>query len=203
MRSAAPAGALLGAVLLLSYVPPTGTKVTESWKDPAAKDVQFDKIVVVAMVNEAKMRQDAEDRMLANIGRDRAIASFTLFPDIKTTDKDAAIAKIKEAGCDAAVVLKPAGSKSKVSNIPGRIEYDPIYDTFWGYWGYAWTTSWAPEYQETDLTVRVQTLVYDLKSGKLIWSSSSETKNPGSVRNLVDGVADKVGKSMRKQKLIR
>jgi hypothetical protein len=197
------APALLSAVLLLTYVPPTGTKVTESWKDPAAKDVQFDKIVAVAIAREPKFRQDAEDRMVATIGRDRAIASFGLFPDLKATDKDAALAKIKEAGCDGAVVIRPMGSKTKVSNIPGKIEYDPIYDTFVGYWGYAWTTSWAPEYQESDLTVKIQTLVYDLKSGKLIWSSTTDTKNPGSVRNLVDGIADKVGKSMRKQGLIR
>ena len=197
------APAVLAAVLLLSYVPPTGTKLTESWKDPAAKDVRFGKIVAVAMARDPKMRHDAEDRMVATIGRDRAVASFSLFPDLEAIDKDAAIAKIKEAGCDGVVVLRPMGSKTKVSNIPGKIEYDPIYDTFVGYWGYAWTTSWAPEYQESDLTVKIQTLVYDLKSGKLIWSSATETKNPGSVRNLVDGVADKVGKSMRKQGLIR
>ena len=45
--------------------------------------------------------------------------------------------------------------------------------------------------------------MYDLRTDKLVWSGVSNTKNPGSVRNLVLGVADAVGKQMKKEKLIK
>jgi hypothetical protein len=55
----------------------------------------------------------------------------------------------------------------------------------------------------TDVTVTVETLIFDVAKGQLLWAGTSETANPddaqGLVANLVDGMVDQ----MRKDGLIR
>ena len=201
---------VLSSLILASYAPATGTKLVDSWKSPDLQKFGFTKILVVAIAKEPTMRKDAEERLREIIGRDRTVPSYTLFPVVDPPpEKEAAKAKIAEAGCDGVVLMRAVSSSAKTSNIPGQIEYDPVYDYFWGYagyggyWGTVYTTSWAEGYEERDVAIRVETLVYDLRTDKLVWSGVSNTKNPGSVRNLVLGVADAVGKQMRKEKLIK
>jgi hypothetical protein len=191
------------ALFLASYAPSTGTKLVDSWKDPDVQKFGFHKILVVAIAKDPSMRRDAEERLREIIGKNRSIGSMELFPKVDPPpDKEQAKAKIAEAGCDGVVILRAVSSTAKSSVIPGSIEYDQIYDAFWGYWGQVYTTRWAEGYEERDTAVRVETLVYDIPKDKLVWSGVSNTKNPGSVRNLVLGVADAVGKQMKKEKLI-
>jgi hypothetical protein len=201
---------VLTSLILASYAPATGTKLVESWKSPELQKFGFTKIFVVAVTKEPTFRRDAEERLREIIGKDRSVASIELFPSVDPPpEKEAAKAKIAETGCDGVVLMRAVSSTAKSSPIPGRIEYDPVYDYFWGYagyggyWGTVYTTSWAEGYEERDVAIRVETLVYDLRTDKLVWSGVSNTKNPGSVRNLVLGVADAVGKQMKKEKLIR
>src|SRR5262245_242578 len=195
--------ALFLALILASYMPSTGTKLVESWKDPEIKKFGFHKILVVAIAKEPSMRHDAEERLREIIGKDRTVASQDLFPKVDPPpDKEEAKAKITEAGCDGVVIMRAVSSTAKTSVIPGSIEYDQIYNDFWGYWGQVYTTRWAEGYEERDTAIRVETLVYDIPKDKLVWSGVSNTKNPGSVRNLVLGIADAVGKQMKKEKLI-
>jgi hypothetical protein len=191
------------ALLLASYAPATGTKLVNSWKDPDVEKFGFHKILVVAIAKDPSMRHDAEERLREIIGKNRTVASQDLFPKVDPPpDKEQAKVKIAEAGCDGVVIMRAVSSTAKTSVIPGSIEYDQIYDDFWGYWGQVYTTRWADGYEERDTAVRVETLVYDIPKDKLVWSGVSNTKNPGSVRNLVLGVADAVGKQMKKDKLI-
>jgi hypothetical protein len=192
------------ALVLASYAPATGTKLQESWKSPDVERFAFKKVLVVAVAKEPTMRRDAEERLREILGRDRTVASIELFPTVDPPpDKEQAKAKIAESGCDGVVLMRAVSSTAKTSVIPGSIEYDPAYDYFWGYWGSVYTTRWAAGYEERDTAVKIETLVYDIAKDKLVWSGVSNTKNPGSVRNLVLGVAEAVGKKMRKEKLIR
>jgi len=193
----------LVSLLLASYAPATGTKLVDSWKSPDVQKFGFKKILVVAVTKEPSMRKDAEERLREIIGRDRTVSSIELFPSVDPPpEKEQAKAKIAEAGCDGVVLMRAVSTSSKTSVIPGSIEYDQAYDAFWGYWGQVYTTRWAAGYEEHDTAIRIETLVYDIPKDKLVWSGVSNTKNPGSVRNLVLGVADAVGKQMKKEKLI-
>jgi hypothetical protein len=194
---------LLLALILASYAPATGTKLVDSWKSPDVEKFRFKKILVVAIAKDPSMRHDAEERLREIIGKDRTVPSSEMFPTVDPPpDREQAKAKIAEAGCDGVVIMRAVSSTAKTSVIPGSIEYDQIYDDFWGYWGQVYTTRWAEGYEERDTAIKVETLVYDLAKDKLVWSGVSNTKNPGSVRNLVLGVADAVGKQMKKEKLI-
>jgi hypothetical protein len=195
----------LASLILASYAPATGTKLVDSWKDPDIQKFGFKKILVVAVTKEPTMRKDAEERLREIMGRDRTVPSYTLFPNVDPPpDQEQAKAKIEEAGCDGVVLMRAVSSSAKTSNIPGSIVYDPLmYDAFWGYWGSVYTTRWASGYEERDIAIRIETMVYDIPKNKLVWSGVSSTKNPGSVRNLVLGVADAVGKQMKKEKLLK
>ncbi|HJQ98859.1 MAG TPA: hypothetical protein VJ826_11140 [Candidatus Polarisedimenticolaceae bacterium] len=199
---------LLLALILASYMPSTGTKLEDSWKSPDVERFRFKKILVVAVAKDPSMRRDAEERLREIVGKDRTVASMELFPKVDPPpEREAAKAKIAEAGCDGVVLMRAVSSTAKSSPIPGRINYDPAYDYFWGgsgygYWGTVYTTRWSEGYEERDTAIKVETLVYDLAKDKLVWSGVSNTKNPGSVRNLVLAVADAVGKQMKKEKLI-
>ena len=48
----------------------------------------------------------------------------------------------------------------------------------------------------------METLVYDLKSDKLIWAGQSSTMNPSKAEGMIKELVKEAGKEMRKQGLI-
>ena len=71
-----------------------------------------------------------------------------------------------------------------------------------GYWSYGWGTVHSPGYLTQDRVVTMDTNVYVVADGKLVWASRSATYNPANVPKLVDGIAAETVAEMRKQKLI-
>ena len=71
-----------------------------------------------------------------------------------------------------------------------------------GYWSYGWGSVYSPGYLTQDRVVTMDTHVYSLADGKLVWTSRSATYNPASIPQLVGAIAADTTAEMRKQKLI-
>jgi hypothetical protein len=48
----------------------------------------------------------------------------------------------------------------------------------------------------------VETNVYNVKTGKLVWASRTKTYNPENVRQLIGEIVDQTAAEMKKQKVI-
>ena len=61
---------------------------------------------------------------------------------------------------------------------------------------------YSPGYLVQDKVVTMDTNVYSLAEGKLVWASRSATYNPMKIPQLVDEIATATTSEMKKQKLI-
>lgn len=106
--------------------------------------------------------------------------------------------RVTQAGFDGAVVMRAVGKERRETFVPGA-PLPPMgapYNNLWGYYGYGWSGAYSPGYVQTDTFVDVETMVYSVRDGKLLWAGRSETLNPRSVPELVDDVAAAVRKDL-------
>ncbi len=181
-----------------------GTSVVQSWKDPGTTNLKFEKVVAVCMCKDGAFRRSVEDEMVKRIKN--SVASYTLLPEGEARDPERARQLFLEKGFDGAVVARLVGVDKETSYVPGSAYAVPSrYGGMWGgggYWGYGWGTVYSPGYLVQDKVVTMDTNVYSLKDGKLVWASRSSTTNPENIPQLVDEIAEATTSEMRKQKLI-
>ena len=175
----------------------SATKVVTAWRAPDEGEVRFSKILALAISDDQAFRRTAEKAICEQVQPvDCQPASKVLTPE-QMRDVEAAKAAVKAAGFDGAVVFRVVSEREKVTYVPPS--YGP---TFWGYYGYALNTTYAPAYHRTDTLVRVERSIYSVGGDRLIWVGTTETMNPNSVPGLVGEVAKAVGGDMRKQGLL-
>lgn len=198
---------VVGVALLLAAVAGCGaTSIRDSWTAPGLQGpLDFNKTLVVFMDSNEATRRAAEDALVARMGADRAVASYTMFSaqEVRNAQQNetANQAKIKAAGIDSAVVMRMVNEQQKLSYTPG-MTYPRYYGGFYGMYGYGWGAAYSPGYLRTDTIVSVETNLYQLDGDKLLWSGVTETFNPNAITQMVNEIADAVSKNLRSQGLI-
>lgn len=180
----------------------SSTTFTSVWKAPDAQAVSLSGKTVVAVFQSANesQRRNAEDLLASDLTTRgaRGIAAYRLLANESGTDGDTAEARFKAAGADGAVIMRIVGKDQQVTYTPGST-MPMYYDRFGPYYGYGWRTASQPGYLKTDTLVSVETQVYSLKSGKLIWASTTRTTNPDNVSRLIQEAAEATVQEMAKQ----
>jgi hypothetical protein len=173
--------------------------VTSRWRDPAfAGPIQFKKAVVLAIHPHPTVRRVAEDEMVTQIGAGRAVAGYKVVSDDERKDVAALRSKIEAQGIDGAVTMKLAAAHTETTAVPDPASYQPFYD----YYDRAGALATAPRTTVTTQILGVQTNVYTVTDGKLIWSGTVELYNPADAHEVVDDVAKAVRDQLRKEKLL-
>ena len=193
-------GLLLVACVLSAPLACASTRIETSWKDPAvtAQDLAFRKVIALAQVEDEETRRAAEDelvRVLAAGPRAQARGmevqpAYASISSAELGDVAALRAKVEAAGFDGAVVLRLVSDQERITYVPGR------YEVMWGT-----VVRYEPGYETVDRIVRVETSLYSIAQGKLLWSGVSRTLNPRDLRDLLDEVAGAVGAELEEQGL--
>ena len=188
---------------MLSCGPSTTLK--NSWRDPSVTGpMQFGKVLALMVDKDGATRRSVEDQMVQRItarGRTQAVAAYTILSEADLQDKEHARQVVEQAGVDGAVVLRVAAVDKQTTYVPGT--YPQPYYNFYGYNSYAWPMAYDPGYIQTDTIVDIETLIYSVKDAKLIWSGTTETFNPSSTSEILEGVAAAVSAELLKQGLIK
>lgn len=200
MSRSAIAAAL--CVIALAMVGCGSTEIRDSWLSPEATSTsfQFKKLLAMAIVDDIVTRRVAEDQLAQVIERAEVVPSYTILTQADLQNPERAQEKIQEAGFDGAVTLRVVNVDKTVTYVPGR--YPAVYSSFWGYYGYAWPAAYEPGYMRADTVAAIETNIYALNPEMLLWSGSSETFNPATVREVVDDIARAVGAELMKQGLL-
>ena len=181
------------------------TSLENSWRDPTVTGpLNFNKVLVVMVTKDGATRRTVEDAIVKRITARRhveAVPSYQVLLESDLRDKEHAKQLVEAAGFDGAVVMRIVGVDKEVNYVPGT--YPSPYYNFWGYYDYAWPAVYDPGYLQTDTIVNVETMVYSVKDGKLVWTGTTETFNPSNVDDMVDGISAAVSKEMTKQGLIQ
>jgi hypothetical protein len=144
--------------------------------------------------------EEALSRELAARGVS-GLASYRIVPREEMKNADSARAWFEKSGVEGVVALRPVSRQTEKSYSP-VVWSSGYYQSFWGYYGYGWSTVYvAPNTRETT-TIVVETLVYDVTRDRLVWAATSETRDPKQLQAFIEDLVNGVVGEMRRAKFI-
>jgi hypothetical protein len=193
------------AAVLLAGCASSTTQLTNTWKDPAAAGTRFKKVLTVCACKDDGTRRTVEDRLAAAIKGSEP--SYSVLSDEQLGSKERTTAALKEGGFDGVVMLRLVSVDKSQTYVPGQAYVVPVgYRSMYGGWGYggyaAYGAVYDPGYVREDQVVNFDTNIYRVADEKLLWASRSQTDNPKSVNEVIDGIIAETAKEMKKQGVI-
>ncbi len=186
------------SLILISGCGPK-TKIVADWKAPDVEPEPFTKVVAIATSQDKILRRIAEDEFVRRLPKGtQGVTAYSLIPEESREDKEALRRILEKAGVDGAVVFMVTGVDTNLEYSPGTSHY-----SFYGYYGWAWSTVQAPDYMKWEKTVNVEASVYRISDAKLVWSAISQSTDPDSAKNVIDDVARLVAKRMQQAGLVK
>jgi len=172
-----------------------GTELTQKQVDNAYKGKPVSDILVIAVTGNEHNRRSYEKKFVAHLksaGVD-AIASEEVIPmpgDLKLKT-ETILDAVNQYKNDAVIITQLIGKEDKDIHTRGPA-------TRIGFFYY----SRDPGYSSTSTTVRLETNLYDAKTGKLIWSGKSNTLSKDSTDQIMNDVIKAVINNLQENKLI-
>jgi len=196
--------ALLGAALLAACA--TVTKIPTEWRDPAYQGGAFQKIFVIGVGENDTRRTLFEDRFAAVLSDQGAAASpsYGLLPSSERLSEQQVRGAIQGGGYDGVIVSRLLGVEEDTRYVPPQTYTVPrsYRGGYYGYYGRTWDVVHEPGYYETHTTVRLETNLYQVRTGELVWSGQSETFNPNSVKDIIDSATQAVARHLGDEGLL-
>jgi hypothetical protein len=197
------------AISLVALSACSTAKVTDTWTSPDISKITFKNVMVIAATSNDANRKAAEDTVVAALPGIKATASHTVIPNASDMNVVKLNPFMKDAGMDGVIVMQLRSDKS-VTPPQQEQPLDPAY--VGGYSGYS---DMIGTYSNKDVagagshamaeTVRllvIETRLYQLPDGKLVWSGTTESTSPSSVDQLMGDVVKTLKKKMIEDKLI-
>jgi hypothetical protein len=172
------------------------TEVTTTWRDPVTTPIQFRRVLAIFVGGDTAMRRKIENRVARNVSN--TVASNTVIPDAELADTVGVRSRIAEGGYDGVVVLRltSVGMRAGGETIPTL--GDPS-ETLAEYLRRSPRSALASG-QETVITM--ESRLYSVRDGKLIWAGTSGSFSPLSIGELVDQLVDASIQELRDQRLL-
>jgi hypothetical protein len=188
------------------------TRVTSDWSDPSYGKQPAKVLVLSSAKQTADLRlvEEAFAAELKSSGVD-AVPGYTVLPEGKRIGKEAVEAKARDIDADALLVAKLVDRKTERDYIPGAAYGPPA--GYYGYSGYYpglyggfYDAYPGGGYSAGYVTERVygiaEATLYDLATGKPVWSATTETEMRGNNRKEIKSYVEQVVKAMKKKDLI-
>jgi hypothetical protein len=187
----------------------SGTKITSSWKSPAAPSSAsaYKNVMVLALLSERdrSLQQSMEKEMvdeLAGKGISAASAYETFGPGRFSTNEKLAVRQLKKTRADAVMTITLLDKTKESNYVPGNVTFQPLgvyYNRFSGYYNYAYNRMYNQGYYTTNTNYFWESNLYDLKSNKLVYSVQTESFDPASAQVLSKDYSRKIVENMMKQ----
>ena len=180
-----------------------------TWKSPGAENVRFagKKVVGLIVSNDMSLRISSEEALARELTSKgvQGIAAYKLIPREEIRDKDTVKAWFERTGAAGVVVLRLVDLSKETSPSVVAWQSMPYYGSFGAYYPYAWgaTIDLTPASARTDVTIVVETLIFDVGGDKLLWAGTSESTNPKTAQVLIKDIVDAAVDRMTKDGLIR
>jgi len=189
------------------------TKIIGTYKSPDIKS-NYDDIFVVGLVSDQltdkNVEADLVDMLQARGIYAQAIKG-TFNPDIELTEakKKEIGDNLRSKGFDSVLTFALVSVDEDERYVPGTYNTGyyptryPYYGSYWGYYGYYAPQVYEPGYYTKDVVYTMEAALYDLETGKLVWSARSETLNPTNVQNFAREYAETVSYRMLKDRVVQ
>ena len=185
------------------------TSLVNRWSDPEYKEPALEKILVIGIIKDDIKRRSFEQEFSKQItGNGRTgIASYSLMPDLKSTDqKEEVLAVVEKVGADGVLAVTLQGVSKEQRDVPPSIDYVPTAGYgygMYGYYGMRHSAVYRPGYTVTDTVVRLDTKLFAASSEKMIWAGKTESFNPSSAQSVISELAKLVITDMKKSGMVK
>lgn len=180
-------------------------KSTYQAKGIEAQNFAGKKVAALVITDDLALRMSAEEA-LVRVLKERGVvgvASYKFIPPEELRDKDRAKPWFERAGIEGIIALRPVVMDMKVTNYEAQW-VTTAYQSFWGYYGYGWSSSstYVPAHTTREATVVVETMAYSLSKDLLLWGGVSEAKNPASMDAYMKELVQDGAREMKKAGLL-
>jgi hypothetical protein len=198
-------------IAVLLFVAANGeasTKLKESWKNPNYSGQPIKTILALGMTKNLETRADFEVALANKMARPGittiAGTDILLRPTAGPIDMVYLREQIAANKIDAVVVCRLIKVKNRTVDVPGQPYLLPYYSSFYGYYGAVYPIVYSPDYLIQEKTVQVETNVYSVTSpdGELIWTGTSDTFDPSSAHQVINGLVELVVKELEKLEIL-
>jgi hypothetical protein len=191
------------SVVLVVTVVNAAVRFTSTWAAPDARTISFKgkKVAALVISDDLSMRMSGEEalaRELSSRGM-HGVAAYRTIPTEELRDTERAKAWLQREAVAGVVTLRPV-SQSKEQRPPVEaIWTSPYYSTLWGYYPYSWGVVYSVGPGSVDTVVVVESLVFNVATGNLVWGGISEATNPKSLQRLVADIVKEAAGKIDKQ----
>ena len=166
----------------------TSTSLVTEWGRP----MNVQRVVVLYDAHDGAMRRTVEDMMTRKLSQRgiRAITSYAVLAPDEINDLARAKTALTEKGFDGVLVMRFVGKDEEPT---GHDYFVNAYDD----WGYLGGGFWSRYYASESWTVRVETSLYSLPTGELLWSARSRTSDADTL-DVVDEVTTLIASTLER-----
>ena len=132
----------------------------------------------------------------------RGVASYRIMPKEELRNTDNARGWYEKSDVQGVVALKVV-SNDRYKTITPSTWTTAYYQDYWGYYGQSWGAVFTPGSERINHFVSIETLIYSLPDGDLLWAGVSLTENVKTSQQVIAEVAKEAVKEMNKQGLAR
>ena len=174
----------------------TTTRMTASWSNPEFAAPRFEKIVVAGVIDNVAARRSLELEVVSELKKKgiNAVPAFNVFrPGYLESNPDPTDIQLKLAdnAIDGAIVLAVLDIKEEEYYVPGSTTYQPRmnYNMWWDYYYTTYNRIDNPGYYAQSTEVYVESQLYDVASGDVVWTGQSRTADPTSITDFTKSYA--------------
>jgi hypothetical protein len=204
-RSRSLPAAIIIAVALGATVA-AKTKFSSVMRSPEASKVSFSgkKIAALVIDKDDSLRVAGEEGLVNELNARgmRGVASYRIMPKEELRNTANARGWYEKSGVQGVVALRVV-SNDIYKTITPSTWTTAYYQDYWGYYGASWGAVFTPGSERLDQFVSLETLIYSLPDGHLLWAGVSMTENAKTGAQVIAEVAKEAVKEMNKQGLAR
>jgi hypothetical protein len=197
---------ILSMQLLNSCGP--SVRLTASWSDSSVQPAPFSKILVMAIGKDLDKRRIGEDnikKVLQQHGLSAATSLDEFGPDFAKMNDSTVMRRIlMDKQFDGVLTVRVLNVNEHDRWIPGDVYYGPMgfYHGFYVYYFRVWGYYEQPGYFTTDVEVLLESNLYRIATGDLLWSGQSKAFSRNPTPEMARHYANNIVKDMIKKGVI-
>ena len=204
MRSIIATGIL--GMLLLTSCATTNTRLDAVWKNEKLEGFAPKRILVIAASDREGARRLYEDKFVDALKNSNvwALGSADRLPGSDQLDREAIRGIVNEESIDAVLVthlLKV--DRAKTYHPPTTVQVPVRMGGYYGHYATAYQFATTEGYYTDDVSVFLETKLYDVETKELAWSANSETFNHEKAEDSMDSAIEELVLGLSESNLVR
>jgi len=198
-------GVLLAAGMAASCSEAKSSKTTipQSSRIRGHEGMTFKNLFVIGVGENEESRRLFEDAFakVLTSGDTRAQPSWGILPQSTLLTEQELDAAVRSGDFDGVLITRLVGVDEEEQYVEGRSysERHPRYRHYKGYYKGSYEVVHEPGYFKTKTTYRLETNLYAVSDGALVWSAQSHTVDPESIAEGIDSLTEAVAGKLREE----